>query len=263
MSLEEVKRALVSLEGFPGKIGCMGGEPTLHPDFDTICYLYQKHFPRYKCGLWTSGGKKFEEHKNLIRETFGTLLYNDHSETGKHQPWMIAIEECVEDEETRRDLIDRCWVQDKWSPAINPKGAFFCEFAAVFDLLFDGPGGYPVQPGWWKKIPEDFQDQVDRYCKLCSAPLPFPQVKNNSEIEYVSPGNASRLMKIESPWAIKGKLGIVSEIYSREDLIRAITQRGYSPWEYLGDKGTRDKNGVIVSGYAKKRDHQALSCPTT
>jgi hypothetical protein len=174
---------------------------------------------------------------------------------------MIAMEECVPDEKTRADLVRNCWVQKLWSPAINPKGAFFCEMAAVFDLLFDGPGGYPVEPDWWKKTPEDFQDQVDRYCKMCSAPLPFPKVKNNSEIEYVSQGNASRLMEANSPWALKRKLSIVSDQYSREDLIRVMRERGYNPWEYLGEQGIRDKEGRIRGGYAKKRDHTVLSRP--
>jgi len=46
------------------------------------------------------------------------------------------------------------------------------------DLLFDGPGGYPLEKGWWNKTPQDFQDQVGRYCYQCGAALPFPPVSS-------------------------------------------------------------------------------------
>ena len=38
MSLADVRKAIVSLDGFKGNIGLMGGEPTLHPDFLNIPY---------------------------------------------------------------------------------------------------------------------------------------------------------------------------------------------------------------------------------
>ena len=33
MSLSDVEQAIKSLDGYPGRIGLMGGEPALHPEF--------------------------------------------------------------------------------------------------------------------------------------------------------------------------------------------------------------------------------------
>jgi len=258
MELDYVERALQSLKGWPKGVGCMGGEPTLHPEFESICNLYRNYIPRNRAGLWTSGGPRYKKYEKLIHETFGILLYNDHSEVGKHQPLMIAIEECVPDEDLRNELIDNCWLQKLWSPAITPKGGFFCEVAAVFDFLFDGPGGYDLDTRWWFKKTKEFQDQVERYCRFCSIAVPFPAIRNDLEIDYVSPGNLRRLQKAKSPWVLRSRVVSKEDTYDRES-INKIVEEGYAPWEYLGEKGVRDKEGKYRGGFAAERKHSPLS----
>ena len=82
MDMETIEKAIDSLEGFPGNIGMMGGEPTLHPKFADICRLYQKKIPeKRKRQLWTDGFK-WKEHEDLIYETFDkdNIVYNEHSD---------------------------------------------------------------------------------------------------------------------------------------------------------------------------------------
>lgn len=255
MQLGEIENALKSLEGWPGVVGCMGGEPTIHPDFEEICRLYQRYFPRDKCGLWTSGGPAFEKHRDLIARTFRVLLYNDHSEVGKHQPWMIAIDEVIDDMVLKEKLIDECWIQKLWSPAINPNGAFFCEIAAVFDLLFGLGGGYQIERGWWRRDVQDFMDQRSLYCGLCSMAIPYGDIPNDSHLECVSSGNAQWLRQINSPWA--DRLQVVDEKLTLDDIKGNL--KDYAPWEYLGKNGVRDSKGRSRGGYAKKRHHTPLS----
>lgn len=259
MAVSEVEKALQSLEGWTKGVGCMGGEPTMHPEFIEICKLYQKYVGRFRSGLWTSGGPEYKKYEKLIHETFRMVLYNDHSEVGKHQPLMIASEECVPDEKLRNELIDNCWLQKLWSPAINVKGAFFCEVAAVFDLLFDGPGGYPVEGEWWKRGVGDFQDQRDRYCRYCSIAVPLQSVPNDLGYDYVSPGNLRRLRKAGSPWVKKGKAKLVNKEFTRKDIEKILATEPYAPWEYLGENEVRDKNGKVKGGYTKRREHKVLS----
>ena len=50
MKLQMIEKAIDSLEGFPGGIGIMGGEPVLHPEFFEVCKLVQKNIPKQmKC----------------------------------------------------------------------------------------------------------------------------------------------------------------------------------------------------------------------
>ena len=221
MDLDTVEKALQSLEGFSGNVGLMGGEPTLHPDFRQICGLYQKYFPE-KCRrqLWTSG-HKWKEYEDIIKETFFTenILYNDHSQEdeGFHQPLLISADEIIEDKELMWELIDNCWVQTRWSPSITPKGCFFCEVAAAADMLFNGPGGWPIEKGWWRKNSEEFQDQVKRYCKDCSAAIPLEIPSSQEKFDLISSKNLERLEKIGSPKVLRGTFKVYDKPYTYDD----------------------------------------------
>jgi hypothetical protein len=205
----------------------MGGEPTIHPQFPEICALYARYLPRKHRGLWTAGGKKYEQYKDLIDTTFGIINFNDHFYPSYHQPIMVAIEEIVHNEPLRKKIINNCWLQRTWSPTITPRGAFFCEVAATFDLLFDGPGGYPLEPGWWKKGPKEMQDQVDRYCRFCSVAVPMETHPDTLPFEYVSHENAERLRKAGSPLATNGTLRIDENEYTKSDYIRIKNSKSY------------------------------------
>ncbi len=67
-------------------------------------------------------------------------------------------------------LRDACWVQNKWSASITPKGCFFVKLQGALDMLFDGPGGWLIEKDWWKRKPEDFGDQL-HWCELCGIAL--------------------------------------------------------------------------------------------
>ena len=241
MDLEFIEKAIDSLKGFKGGIGIMGGEPTLHPQFEEICELLQKKRVTHKCGLWTSG-YKWNEYKEIIKKTFGLGVYfNDHSDPRqRHQPILIAIEEVVEDKNLMWQLIDNCWIQRCWSPSINIKGAFFCEVAAALDLLFNGPGGYSVEQGWWNKTPEEFNDQVKRYCPMCGGALPFDCPSNKEAYDLVSPKNYERLIKLSSPKALSGNVQIFDKKISKEEIEKFLED--WRPWDYL--RGGRRKKDL-------------------
>lgn len=193
MDLATIEKALNSLCEWPNRIGIIGGEPTFHPEFEAICRMLQRYHDKAKYGLWTMGGKRYEQYRNVISETFGMVAYNEHNpsqqEICRHQPLTIAIQDIVGDEEYRRKLIDDCWVQRTWCPSIGPKGAFFCEVAYAIDSILDGPGGYPAEPGWWKKMPLEFQDQVDEYCQHCGMAVPLERECLKTQHERFSSGN--------------------------------------------------------------------------
>lgn len=220
MSLDHLERALQSLQGWKKAVGCFGGEPTLHPHFEEVCALFRRYFPREQLALWTCGGPRYEQHKQLISDTFAIVTYNDHHAEGHHQPLMIANEEVVADPEERERLIDNCWVPRHWSPLITHRGAYFCEVAATFDNLFNGPGGLPLEPGWWRRDLADVRYQRDFSCRFCSLPLAVEPLPDSIGSDWVSPGNAARLREAQSPLALEGKLTLVDSLDGSQPLRR-------------------------------------------
>ena len=210
MKLKQVEKALQTLENYNGHIGLFGGEPLLHPQFEEICKLYQKYIPvKARRELWTMGAN-WGKYEKLIKETFydELIAYNDHSEGQEcwHQPLQIAIDEVFEDELLITNIIDNCWIQQRWSASITPMGAYFCEVAAARAHLFGKPKGLPVEKDWWKRPLEDYEYQIKESCYKCSACLPMPMVANDSqEWDDVSPGMAKRLALAGSPKYCQGR----------------------------------------------------------
>lgn len=265
MDLETVEKAILSLvtpysapwqefpQGFPGGVGIMGGEPTTHPKLPEICELVQKHVqPIERRQFWTDGFR-LGKHEGIIRETFleSHIHINRHEdkEVGWHQPLLIAAEEVMEDRELMWRLINNCWVQWRWSPSITPKGGFFCEVAASMDMLFDGPGGYPIEPGWWAKNPNDFFDQVDRSCTRCSAAIPMPAVSAHDTFDLVSPGNLKRLLDAGSPRAKRGDVVVFDKKITREDVEKMLKDGRWAPWDHRGYQVYGDEQRIRQTKY--------------
>lgn len=264
MSLDQISEGIDSLEGFKGNIGIMGGEPTLHPKFKEICKLMQKKVPREKREFWTSGWQ-WAKNKDIILETFDRerIAYNEHATPdGKHTPLLVAIDDVIKDKELMWKMIDNCWIQNQWSASITPKGGFFCEVAASLDYLFEGPGGYKIEKGWWKKNPAQFKDQVDRYCKNCSGALPMkPESdgcggREKPAYDTISSANLEKLKKLKSPKVTAGHYKEFNRELSFEEIKKTAenwnpsnfkTFNSHDPSDYEGKDKVVDitKSGKI------------------
>lgn len=245
MSTEQFQKAIDSLAGYSqlphAIVGLMGGEPMLHPKFAEFCEYALAKIGRRKLGLWSTfpDSPNYSKHAELIVKTFSVILLNDHSRDDiKHAPVLMASEEhfrkvcqfckgskegifehqpCIEcggkgtitDDASLFQAVDHCWVQESWSASINNKGAFFCEVAAALDDLFDGPGGWPVEPDWWKRVPADFRAQMDWACRKCGAALPLTRERTSQDPkDDVSQGNLDRLIAIKSKKVARGEYNL-------------------------------------------------------
>lgn len=262
MDFETFKRAVDSLKGFRGIVGIMGGEPTQHPEFKRFMEYYRANvgyddhsttllepssdFMRHVLangyhvdysnhrGLWTSVTPRYYENFELIQDTFGYQLLNDHSHPSMHQTHMVTRRELGIPDDEWVEMRDRCWVQNLWSASITPKGAFFCEIAAAMDATLGGPGGWPIEPGWWQRKPEDFKEQLD-WCEMCSACLPMPSRDANDETDDVSPVWAAKLKEINSPKLKKGLVNTFDPVAYQKDQ-HSIIQK---PTPYMDDQENR------------------------
>ena len=238
MDIDDIRNAIASLDGFNGTIGLMGGEPTVHPKFVEICKIFQEMIPiKEKRQLWTNG-YNWNKYEEIIYDTFDPylIIYNDHGNPneGVHQPLLIAAVDIIEDEHLMWELIENCWIQERWSASITPKGGFFCEVAAAQDYLFGGPGGYPIEPGWWNKTPDQYRDQINRYCLYCSAAIPMPRQSAHNQFDLISDSIAKKLKKVSSPKFMKGKTIRFDKKLSKAEIKEY--SKDWTPWSHRNFK---------------------------
>jgi len=245
MELETVKRAIDSLEGFQGKIGITGGEPTLHPEFAEICRYLRKKVPPDQRYLQTTG-YRWTDYKSVIKKTFAERVeYNDHKDTTqKNHPMLVAIKDVVSDDSLRRELIDKCWVKERWSALINVKGCFYCEICGAFDALYNGPGGHPIEKGWWSKGHKNFNEQMERYCYLCGGALPQPPVSVGNKEDHISISNFLKIKKLQTEKFQNNRVLLVSKKYSQQDIEKISAN-----WEPWLNKGIEGRGKDILQRY--------------
>lgn len=200
-SLEFIGQALDSLRDWPRGIGIIGGEPQTHPQWDAICQLLRDFNHKGGYALFTSRGLP-GKYTDIFSN--GKIYLTNHGIKNLHHPLLVSLEEVVPDPELQRELIEKCWLQRLWSPSVTPRGAFWCEVAGVMDLMWDGPGGYSIEPGWWKR--ESYEDQIERYCKKCGVCIPMELATDKEPYEWVTPEVFERLRECGSPCLNKCRL---------------------------------------------------------
>lgn len=246
MTADDVRKAIV-LYPLEKGVGIIGGEPTISPHFEDICRMIQEFGSRARFHLFTAGGPRFEKLRPLIDATFGTIYINRHTDQQKavckHQPSLVANGEAVFDSVYRAKLVWNCWVQLKWCPTVTSKGAFFCEIAAAWDHLIDGPGGYRLEPGWWQRTPAEFADQVARYCHLCGMPVPLPRQPLCNGRELITPKNLELLRSLGCARLGPDDVEVFDQVLSCEQLEQ--NRRGWNPGNYREDIGAPGQDAIF------------------
>lgn len=233
MTVDEFGNACEALAEFPKQtdppygnrrrvVGIMGGEPLMHPEWTKLIDIMVKAFPEQSHrGLWTGRVLTKAQQERLIHPLLGPkptmttkpvragqggyLNHNTHPHGGcVHHPILVAIQDVIHDEAAMWKLIDECPLQRQWSSAITPKGFFFCEVAAAFDMAFDGPGGVPVTPGCWRHDLAFYRDQIERWCPRCGMGIPLQSRHDFEMVDDISESNYEALARLKSPRVLRG-----------------------------------------------------------
>ena len=266
MTVGQVEEAISALSTFPTEsepaqegrrnmLGMIGGEPLLHPEFPKLVDVFVKHVPEVRFrGLWTGldwatythpkyGAARSHvvrlvgNHGELLGEAGdppqkrGWLNWNMHLKVMQveHAPILVASKDAVPDPWTRWKLIENCWLQQKWSSTVTPRGFFFCEVAGHLDMIFNGQGstqlpklqGLPVEDAVWKgdlffeddvtgvRQPRGkFAEQVLGACENCGVCVPLQGRLDSEEIDDVSLSNLALLRNVASPRVRKGRYAV-------------------------------------------------------
>ncbi len=219
MSPDNFRLAVKSLEGYPGIIAIIGGNPTMHRNFREICEIFVEEVPdKNQRGLWTNNVFK---HEAIAEDVFGVLNLNPHGEargikslgrlkslsdrtvwyhenSSSHSPLLTAGKDLFNEEEMWR-RISECDINQNWSATIIPnKGvlrAYFCEVAGSFDLTRCTDHGIELYPGWWRKHISEFRDQVVRFCPGCGVPARLQGHMDCEKIDTYTSSNSDIAIK--------------------------------------------------------------------
>lgn len=216
---ENFELAVKSLRGYFGVVGIFGGNPAMHPQFSLLCEILAAHIPRKQRGLWCNNPLG---HGAKMRATFNPDVSNlnvhldaaaydefkrDWPESrpvglrddSRHAPPYVAIQDVIENEGERWDLISNCDINKHWSAMIGQfRGqvrAWFCEIAGAQAMLHQHEADYPDEglhigsdglthhvwtegtrihdetTQWWKLPMSAFREQVRKHCMECGVPL--------------------------------------------------------------------------------------------
>jgi len=115
MTPEQFEDACISLKDYWGTVGMFGGNPAIHPEFETLCDIMKKHIPKEQRGLWCNNplghGKKMRETFNPKRSNLNVHLdqtaYNEFKrdwpesrpfglhEDSRHSPVFVAMKDIL------------------------------------------------------------------------------------------------------------------------------------------------------------------------
>ena len=215
MTPENFRLAVRSLEGFPGIIGMIGGNPAMHRNFKELCDIFMEEVPnKNQRGLWTNNIFK---HSDLAKKVFGVFNLNPHGTQrgitslealrsrgwyhegySSHSPLLTACKDLF-DEEEMWDRISKCEINHYWSASIvQNKGkarAYFCEVAASFDLARGADNGIEPVPGWWRRNVSEFEDQVALFCPGCGVPARLRGHMDYEETDTYTSSNEDLALK--------------------------------------------------------------------
>lgn len=200
ITVEQFEQAVASLKDYFGVVGVFGGNPALHPRFDDLCEVMQRHIPYRRRGLWCNHprgkGKTMAETFNPAVSNLNVHMDRDAYDEFKrdwpasrpvglttdsrHSPPFVAIKDVVHDEQKMWETISTCDINRHWSAMVcvvrGELQAYFCEVAGAQAMLHENDPswpvhGVPVVGNWWKQPLQSFRDQVGFHCPRCGVPL--------------------------------------------------------------------------------------------
>jgi hypothetical protein len=272
----QFRKACEALRDFPRKspqdhrrkvVGMLGGEPLAHNKFPELVDIMCNIIARPHRGLWTSipywkrphlakavsrllGPAPTDKTERSHGSNCGYINLNLHTRSMKvrHQPLLAASRELIPNGTIRYKLIENCWLQKQWSGAITPKGFFFCEVAGALDMIFEGPGGLPIEPESWQqdmawakdesgiRRPHGaFAEQIETWCNRCGACVPLPGRADHENVDDITPQNLVDLEKLGSPRVKKGQFVVLET-----PLPAHVKFQDLKPQKYIkGDRGRR------------------------
>ena len=213
MDVDVFRKAVQSLDTWPGVIALFGGNPCSHPKFADLCQILIDEVPQQsRRGLWTNHllGKGA-----IAQTTFwphGRFNLNVHAEAraiAEMEHWLPGITILGREQPSWHSPIlmhwqdmgltyeawvakrEQCDINQRWSGAIAERDGqaygYMCEVSAALDGIRGENHGMLAVPGWWNRPISAFQDEIASCCdRGCGVPLRYKGHLDRDETYDVS-----------------------------------------------------------------------------
>jgi hypothetical protein len=149
------------------KINLIGGEPTLHPNFDEVLGMVLEFRDRHSPGtnvMVITNGFGGEVNAVLARIPEGVDLRNTRKTSRRHDDFIpFNLAPCDAPEYARADFRNGCCVTRDAGIGLTPYGYYPCVGAGAIDRIFGFDRGRKTLPN-----PEDsMEEDLALFCSLC------------------------------------------------------------------------------------------------
>jgi hypothetical protein len=161
--LEETRKREVCWK----KIQLIGGEPTLHPDFEEMLHMMLEFRRRHSPGteiMVTSNGFGVRVNQVLSRIPADVTVHNTQKSTRNQEDFIpFNLAPCDSPEYAHADFRNACCVTRDAGIGLTPYGYYPCVGSGAIDRIFGFDSGRKTLPG----LEDGMEEDLTRFCSLC------------------------------------------------------------------------------------------------
>lgn len=173
LPLEMIEKYIILVKNYKEELTIIGGEPTLHPQWEQILDLLYYH-PEIQFRVNTNGRLGHIPFEIPDRGQKNVKYFVDtHPEDQTFFPGIIAAQDIfkIEDRKFYWDKAKKdCPIWATEGASIYQDKAYFCENAAAFDWMFhNGENGWVIEDGKnpFIRTEEEIAKQAEMFCYRC------------------------------------------------------------------------------------------------
>lgn len=209
LPLSEIDQQITWMKRYKAEITIIGGEPTMHPQWEQIVdLLYQHSDVRFRVN--TNGRKGHEPFSIPDRGSKNVQYYVDlHPDGQTFFPGILAacdVQPLESDAAYWEKAQKDCPIWMNCGTSVYQGKAYFCEHAAAFDWMYhQGANGWPIEEGKnpFVRTADEVAEQARKFCYRCGWCM-FPEIdRTQQEVQNPTLVTETNLQGIGKPQLVQ------------------------------------------------------------